>query len=188
MIPPRVFVTGTDTDVGKTVVSAAICAADGRVGLKPIASGVTGGPQDDAPRIGSPRSPFSYEKPVSPHRAAPDEILLDAVLAWIDEHAAPRMLVEGVGGWRVPISWSFGVPELARALGFPVLVVAADRLGALNHTLLTVDAIRRDGLEVCGVVLNDAHRASVPTNLDDLRRLLDVPVGTFAHAGREIVW
>lgn len=189
MIPPRVFVTGTDTDVGKSVVSAAIAQADpGRVALKPIASGVTGGPEDDAPRIGSPRSPFSYAPAVSPHRAAAQEIELDAVLAWVRRYEAPRMLVEGVGGWRVPISWSFGVPELASALGFPVLVVAANRIGVLNHTLLTVDAIRASGQTVCGVVLNEvrAKDASVGTNLADLRRLLDVPVRAFPHVSGDL--
>ena len=179
MIPDRVFVTGTDTDVGKTWVSAAIVASQpDRVALKPVASGVLGTDQDDAPRIGSPRSPWSYPAPVSPHRAAPHEIPLDAVLAWIRERSAPRMLVEGAGGWRVPMSWSAGFADLARELGFPVLVVAADRLGALNHTLLTVEAIRADGLPVCGVVLNDLGER-VPTNLDDLERLLDVPVVAF---------
>lgn len=190
MIPSMLFVTGTDTEVGKTVVTAAIAAATEAVALKPIASGVAPGTvSEDAALLalacgGVPECARTWVEPVSPHRAAEmsgNPVTLPQLLEWISARSAPKMLVEGVGGWRVPISWEFGVPELAQALGFPVLVVAANRLGVLNHTLLTVAAVQASGLEVVGVVLNNlgGQDESQATNLEDLRRLLDVPVWDF---------
>lgn len=181
MIPPRVFVTGTDTDVGKTVVCAAIAAADpGRVALKPIATG----DDSDARRLGSP-SGILLELPLSPHRAAElagTRIALTSVVAWIRKHQGERCVVEGVGGWRVPLDWQHDISDLAAVLGWPVLVVAADRLGVISHTRLTVDAIRARGLTCCGVVLNRRWTDhSSRHNLDDLQRLLDVPVKPFPH-------
>ena len=190
MLPPKLFVTGTDTEVGKTVVTASIAAATGAVALKPIASGVAPGTvSEDAALLavacgGVAACARTWVDPVSPHRAAErngDPVSLQLILDWIVARSDPRMLVEGVGGWRVPISWEFGVPELAAALGFPLLVVSANRLGVLNHTLLTVDAVQACGLEVAGVVLNNlgGQDASQASNLEDLRRLLDVPVWDF---------
>lgn len=190
MIPPRLFVTGTDTEVGKTVVSAAMAAATGAVALKPVASGVAPGTvSEDAALLalacgGAAECARTWQTPVSPHRAAEIEgrsIGLPELLDWIQARSAERLIVEGVGGWQVPISWDFGVPELAQALGFPVMVVAANRLGVLNHTRLTVNAVRASGLEVAGVVLNNlgGQDASQASNLSDLRRLLDVPVWDF---------
>lgn len=181
MIPQRVFVTGTDTDVGKTVVSAAIRAADpGRVALKPVATGGDG----DAELLGSPIG-VSLENPLSPHRAAELEgrrIALTEVVAWIRKHQAERCIVEGVGGWKVPLDWWHDVADLAAVLGWPVLVVAADRIGVISHTRLTVDAIRARGLSCCGVVLNRRCPDHSSThNFDDLGRLLDVPVKVFPH-------
>ena len=181
MIPPRLFVTGTDTDVGKSVVCAALKAADpGRVALKPIASGG----DEDAKLIGSPIG-VSLAEPLSPHRAAELEgtrVELTKVVAWIRQHQGERCVVEGVGGWRVPLDWTHDVSDLAAVLGWPVLVVAADRLGVLSHTRLTVDAIRARGLRCAGVVLNRrSPDHSSAHNLQDLQRLLDLPVKVFPH-------
>lgn len=190
MLPPQLFITGTDTEVGKTVVTAAIAAATGSVALKPIASGVAPGTvSEDAALLalasgGVAECARTWVEPVSPHRAAElngDPVSLALLMDWIRARSAPEMLVEGVGGWRVPISWDFGVPELAQALNFPVLIVAANRLGVLNHTLLTLDAVRASGLEVAGVVLNNlgGQDASQASNLADLRRLSEVQVWDF---------
>lgn len=195
----RLFVTGTDTEVGKSVVTACLAAATRAAGrsvwaLKPIASGIPdGGSGEDATLLarGAGHAPalfVGFRTPVSPHRAqALDGVEVDpaAVLAWIEEHEADLVLVEGAGGWHVPLLTGpdgglFEVPDLARDVGAPVVVVAADRLGVLNHTRLTVEAVRLAGLQVACVILN----AGVPgnddpsrtTNLDDLRALLDVPV------------
>jgi dethiobiotin synthetase len=104
-----------------------------------------------------------------------------ALLAWVRDLSGPHVLVEGVGGWCVPVTEELWVRDLAAATAAPVLVVAADRLGVLNHTLLTVRAVRDDGFEVVGVVLNQGVNVapddvSTQSNADDLRQLLDVPV------------
>lgn len=209
----RLFITGTDTGVGKSVVTAALAAsAPGTVAaLKPVASGVAPGTAgEDAILLGlgaghPPRVGLALPLPVSPHRAAAEvglSIALDHLLAWIQEHPADHVLIEGVGGWAVPLSWTLSVADLAAAVGAPVLVVAADRLGVLNHTLLTVAAIRDRGLSVAGVVLNtagpvaDEDRDARRYHLDDLAALLPGtplarlgPLGTLTraslgHAGR----
>jgi dethiobiotin synthase len=192
----RLFVTGTDTDVGKTVVTACLAAAVRArqprapapiLAVKPIASGVTpGGPPGDAELIARAaghraRCWLSLEAPLSPHRAQERAgVVADPadLLRWLSAQRADTVIVEGAGGWRVPLLRGpdgalFEVPDLARALGAPVLIVAADRLGTLNHTRLTVDAVHAAGLPIAGVVLNrftpgDPSRAS---NLDDLRAL-----------------
>jgi len=195
----RLFVTGTDTGVGKTVVTAALAAsAPGTVAaLKPVASGVAPGTSGaDAELLGlgaghEPRVRVALPLPVSPHRAAAEAdraVDLTDLVDWVDTFDADHLLVEGVGGWAVPLSWTLSVADLAAALVAPVLIVAADRLGVLNHTLLTVRAVRAAGLPVAGVVLNtpaqpgaddlDARRF----NLADLRELLPgVPVVACAH-------
>ena len=186
--PSHLFVTGTDTEVGKSVVTAVLAAsAIGPISaLKPIASGVTPGESgSDARLLGyaakhAPEELFTWEEPLSPHRAAENSgrsAHLGETLAWIREKPCAQLLVEGVGGWRVPIGWDWGVPELARGLGYPVLVVAANRLGVLNHTLLTLDSIRSSGLRCIGVVLNNVQPPDGPKelsqryNLEDLRLL-----------------
>lgn len=198
-LPDCLFVTGTDTGVGKTVVAAALAAsARDSIGLKPLASGVPAGqPGEDAAllALATGDRPESYRRwvpPLSPHRAALEsgiEAELGELLGWIEARRRRRSYVEGVGGWRVPIAAdaSWGIPELASALGWPVLVVASNRLGVLNHTLLTVAAVRAAGLSPAGVVLNDVASGLPPDdneparrrNLEDLRLLLDVPVAPF---------
>ena len=197
--PSHLFVTGTDTDVGKSVVTAALAAsAIGPVGaLKPLATGVAHAkPSDDALLLGfaaghGPEERYTWTTPVSPHRAAILEnkgAHLGETLAWIREKPCAQLLVEGVGGWRVPIGWDWGIPELAKGLGYPVLVVAANQLGVLNHTLLTLDAIRNAGLQCLGVVLNNntaSDTLAEPSqryNLEDLQTLLPhLPVAPFPH-------
>ncbi len=193
----RFFVTGTDTGVGKTVATAALAAGcEGPVAaLKPLASGVKLGTQgDDAELLGiATGTPaevhMAWRLPLSPHRAAlhaGQHARLDETVAWIRMREQATTFVEGVGGWRVPISTQgdgFWIQDLAQALGWPVLVVAANRLGVLNHTLLTVDAVRRAGLDVAAVILNHAWPAGPEDgparirNREDLELLLgDVPL------------
>ena len=129
---------------------------------------------------------------VFPFPAAPDRAAKaagrtldpEAVRAWIASHRAEVTLVEGVGGWRVPLAPGWSVDDLAAELGHPVLVVAANRLGVLNHTLLTVEAVRGRGLAVAGVVLNDRFAGAGPLpdwNAEDLRERLpaEVPLARF---------
>jgi dethiobiotin synthetase len=186
----RAFVTGTDTDVGKTQVTAVLARAARSQGsvlaAKPVASGGAHlGPGEDALRLaaagGHPPLQFAgYQAPLSPHRAAALEgaqLDVPGLIRWVDALQADTVLVEGAGGWRVPLTPGFDIADLARAWGAPVLVVAADRLGVLNHTRLTVDAVRASGCAVAGVVLNRlAPDASSAWNEADLRACLDVPV------------
>lgn len=196
----RWFITGTDTEVGKSVVTACLAEAardsGSVIAAKPIASGVQKGEVgEDAALLAlagnhPPQLFASFEAPLSPHRAAALEGLsLDKaeLLNWIRKLEADTVLIEGVGGWMVPLTSTrppYLVSDLAQDLGAPVILVAANRLGVLNHTLLTVEAIQNKGLELSGVVLNSlesVHQLSKDTNLADLRDLLNVPVVNAPH-------
>lgn len=191
----RWFVTGTDTEVGKSVVTACLAQAARRwgtvVAAKPVASGVVPGTAgEDAELLGEaaghpPRVLHTWAAPVSPHRAALSEgrpVDPAALDRFCRELTADTVLVEGVGGWRVPLradDQRYEVVDLARATAGRVLIVAADRLGVINHARLTLEAVRSDGLDVVGVVLNRGVgpvSEARSSNQDDLRHLLDVPV------------
>jgi dethiobiotin synthetase len=169
-----VFVTGTGTEVGKTVVAAVIArtaAARGRrvAVFKPAVSGLgdLAGSEADHELLrraaGSAQSddeiaPYRFDPPVSPHLGAelagepidPALLLRRAAAA---EAAADLLVVEGVGGFLVPLAGDYLVRDLARELGFAVTIAAAPGLGTINHTLLTIEAVRAAGLELSGVVL-----------------------------------
>ena len=210
----NLFVTGTCTEVGKTVLTAALAAAlPGNVrALKVVATGVPEGQEgEDAALLGraaghSPRVFRCWVPPLSPHRASEirgDPVSMSAVQAWVKREAGEHTLVEGVGGWRVPVAWEWEICDLAVALDFPILVAAPNRLGVLNHTLLTVESIRAKGMRVAGVVLNHLPGAPVSPamqyNFQDLVRLLpgipvvsfpglpDLSVDTLARAGKGLI-
>ncbi|MCO4772004.1 MAG: dethiobiotin synthase [Deltaproteobacteria bacterium] len=198
------LVTGTDTEVGKTVVTASIVAAlrEAEVplrALKPVESGLedNGGVPADAALLArcagqSIESTYVYalREPLAPAVAAErdsvalDQSRIDAVVADVD--SSDFLVVEGVGGALVEVTRGTAVADLGARWGLPVLVVAANRLGVLNHTLLTVEALRARKAQVLGVVLNTVSEApptvSEQTNAEELARLLpaDVPLlGTF---------
>ena len=163
------FVTGTDTGVGKTVVSGMLLRRYARDlpmrYWKPIQTGIE---QDDdtgtvtalagrmvrSPLVAGVRLP----RPLSPHlsaRLAGQAIDLDALEAIANQQSADeRFIVEGAGGVLVPITESALMADLIARLGLPAIVVARTTLGTINHTLLTVEALRARGLEVAGVVMN----------------------------------
>jgi dethiobiotin synthetase len=190
------FITGTDTEVGKTWITAAMATAmrhRGRapVALKPLATG-SAPPGEDATQIAAaaghpPRVFACMPDPASPDRAAiqiGSELEMLPILEWIRGHEG-TLLVEGVGGWEVPIGPDFRVSDVATELQLPVILVAADRLGVLNHTLLTAAAIRGRGLRLAAIILNRFGSDEGPLsawNLEDLRRHIDVPVIPIAHA------
>jgi dethiobiotin synthetase len=168
-----VFVTGTGTEVGKSVVAATIArtlAAEGKqVGVfKPAVTGLDEGVETDYELLrraaGSSQgdeeiAPYRYGPPASPHLAAAlageeidPERLRGAARAAAE--GADAIVCEGVGGLLVPLTPDYLVRDLAVALGYPLAVVAAPGLGTINHTLLTVEAARAAGLEVAAVVLN----------------------------------
>ncbi len=187
-VHPRLFITGTDTGVGKSVVTAALAAALADAGvavraLKPIASGVEPGTAgEDAGLLAlaehhPAETACAFEAPLSPHLAARDvgQVLdREAIRAWVLARCAAVTLLEGVGGWTVPLGPGWRVSDLAADFGAPVLVVARNRLGVINHTLLTVEAIRASGLTVAGLVLTppEAAEPSVHRNAHALRELL----------------
>jgi dethiobiotin synthetase len=201
-----VFVTGTDTEVGKSVVSAAACAALAARGervaaFKPAVSGL-----DDEPGVfghdhellasvanagQSPEdvAPWRFGPPVSPHHAAELAGVQIEPLELVAAARAHELLVcEGVGGLLVPITPGYLVRDLAVDLELPVVVAARTGLGTINHTLLTVEAARAAGLKVAGVVLTpwpDQPTDMERSNRATIERLADVPVSGLPHTTPE---
>jgi dethiobiotin synthetase len=176
-----VFVTGTGTEVGKTVVAAVIAHGLAMAGepvavFKPAVSGIDDlGPGEEADhellrraagggQTDDEIAPYRYDPPVSPHLAAelageridPDRLRAAAAAA----AARGPLVCEGVGGLLVPLSPGYLVRDLAADLGLPVVVAAGPALGTINHTLLTVEAARAAGLEVAKVVLTPWPQAA----------------------------
>ena len=195
-----VFVTGTDTGVGKTLVSASLLAAlnaDGSraVGMKPVASGcertIEGLRNDDALALLAQSydapdyalvNPFALPEPIAPHIAAREagiEISLgpiDAAFAALSTNI-DCVVVEGVGGWNVPLSDTLMQSDLVRSLKVPVILVVGIRLGCINHALLSARAIAGDGVELLGWIGNyiDRHMLRVDENIATLRERLSAP-------------
>ncbi len=199
------FVTGTDTGVGKTVVTAGLAAAMKRRGIdtgvmKPIASGcrrtreglVSSDAEflaqaSDSPDPLSLINPIVYAEPLAPSvaaRRARQPIEMEQVWqAWRvlrDNHQA--MVVEGVGGLLVPLARKYDVADMAREFNLPLIIVARPNLGTLNHTLLTVEAAKHRGLEIAGIIINgfhgDTQDIAEETNPEEIMRLTRLPMLT----------
>lgn len=192
---PGVFVAGTDTGVGKTVVTAGLTAWFREAGIdaRAIKPAQTGAPQDDDAAVVAAAAESEDASTclrrlgpaLAPHVAAEREdvdLSYDAILQETRDAigAVEFGIVEGIGGLRVPLAGEAEVLDLAADLGLPAIVVARSGLGTLNHTTLTVDALRDRGLEVPLVVLNEYEGEGVAerTNPQELRRMCDVPVAT----------
>lgn len=198
------FVTGTDTGVGKTEVACALLAgarAAGldAVGMKPAQSGVLPGEPSDAERLAEASGgvepleaicPYSFVAPLAPAvaarvagRAVSFGRVVEAARALARRHAA--VVVEGAGGLLVPLTDAETYADLAVALALPVLVVARAGLGTVNHAALTVEALRRRGLEVRAIVLNRSapeDDPSVPHNAAEIARLThSEPIGPLPY-------
>ena len=202
-----IFVTGTDTGVGKTLVSVALMmtlAGLGRrvAGMKPVASGAhmteAGLRNEDAMALMRQQSmplsydlvnPFVFAPPIAPHIAAAQAgatiRLAEIETAFQAIHAqADIIVVEGAGGWYAPISEVATMEDIARTLDLPVLLVVGLRLGCLNHALLTARAIENGGVRMCGWVANriDADFAHWQDNVAMLNRMLPAPcLGVIEH-------
>lgn len=199
MLEEGCFVTGTDTDVGKTAIACGIVNRYVETGrqvavMKPVASGCEVTPQGlrnaDAQALiaASARSmdyalvnPFAYEPPIAPHLAAEQagrpirrDVIREAFSRLSDD--ADALIVEGVGGFRVPLG-DFDTADLAVDVGLPVVLVVGLRLGCLNHALLTAEAVAERGLWLAGWVGNsiDPEMAFRDENIAALRRHLDAP-------------
>ncbi|MDC0661708.1 dethiobiotin synthase [Marinobacter sp. SS21] len=190
------FITGTDTGVGKTLVSAAILEAANAQGrrtlaMKPIASGcdetAEGLRNEDAVMLmASMSESLSYEqvnpialKPaIAPHVAAAQEdrrLAAERLVGFcrgLQMHPGDLMLVEGAGGWRVPLNDRETYARVPQALDMPVIMVVPLRLGCINHALLTAEAIRSDGLALAGWVANRPDPEAMSCEGDTLNYLL----------------
>lgn len=200
-MPQAYFVTGTDTEIGKTTIAAGLLHAACLAGMstaaaKPVASGCAMTPaglrNDDALALLGECSlelryeevnPLAFAPAIAPHLAAREAgVRLDvagllgpvrAILA----RGADFTLVEGAGGWRVPLAGRESLADLAAALRLPVILVVGVRLGCINHALLTAEAIARDGLRLAGWVANlvDPHTSRLEENLATLAERLAAP-------------
>ncbi|MEI5997159.1 dethiobiotin synthase [Paraburkholderia bengalensis] len=196
------FVTGTDTEIGKTLVSAALLRGFAREGLraaamKPIAAGAAlvdgvlhnedADQLDAASSVLLPpdiRTPFMLKEPAAPHIAAAHENVTLDMAPILDAHNAARemadiVVVEGVGGFRVPLTDTLDTADLAEALNLPVVLVVGMRLGCISHALLTAEAIAARGLPIAGWVANRVDPAMLfaDENIAALRERLDRQYG-----------
>ncbi len=187
------FITGTDTGVGKTYVTRLIVetlrnAGQDAVGYKPVACGdrqdamilaaASGGLELDEV------NPVYLNTPVAPYvagmlenRTVDPAVLIAGYHQLAARHA--NVLVEGAGGWEVPLAANYRVSDLAADLKLPVILVAGNKLGALNHIILTVNAIRAKGLVCAGIILNqleDEMDTAMITNKGVVEDLTGVPL------------
>ena len=192
------FVTGTDTDCGKTLISSALLtAAKGEtVGFKPVASGCTeteaGLRNSDALALMAASTiklpyedinPFAFLPAIAPHIAAeqtgvqlaPNRIA--AMMKMSEFVGADFCLIEGAGGWRLPLGDGHYLSEVVQMKQLPVILVVGMKLGCLNHALLTVEAIKADGLNIAGWVANqvDPDMAHPEENLATLKAAITAP-------------
>ncbi|MFN3712484.1 MAG: dethiobiotin synthase [Alcanivoracaceae bacterium] len=196
------FVTGTDTGVGKTWASCrllekAIQEGLSCYGLKPVAAGcdetADGLQNEDALALMAASSvklrydqvnPVALRAAIAPHLAAMDEqrsISAERLAGYLRgtlmSHKADLIVVEGAGGWRVPLSDREPLSKLPLIMKWPVIMVVGMRLGCLNHALLTMEAIRRDGLTLAGWVANDlgAPMERLEDNIATLEEIITAP-------------
>ena len=191
----RLFLTGTDTGVGKTRVTTLLIRAlrakgIDAIGMKPLCCGGREDPEEiyaacDRAIPLNDINPVWLRVPAAPYTAALIEnrpIDLALIRATFARLAAAHasIIVEGAGGWRVPIARDFFISDLAAEFALPVAVVVANKLGAINHALLTVESVRARGLECAGVILNHTTSAAddiaAITNRGILEEILGVPI------------
>ncbi len=187
------FITGTDTGVGKTYVTRLILealrqAGQDAVGYKPVCCG----DRDDAVLLAAASggltldevNPLFLKTAVAPYvagmlenRTLDPSVLIDGFQQLAAKHS--KILVEGAGGWEVPLAANYRISDLAADLKLPVILVAANRLGALNHILLTVNAIHAKGLRCAGLILNqleDEMDTAMITNKSVIEDLTGLPL------------
>jgi len=194
------FITATDTDAGKTYIASALVrhfAQQGlkSVGMKPIAAGcewVDGKLQNSdvhqltqASNVDAPLSlinPYTFQPPIAPHIAARQvgvEIALDKIQqAFVQlSQLADVVIVEGAGGFLVPLNDTQTMADLAASLNIPVILVVGMRLGCINHALLSVQAIQASGLTLAGWVANqiDPNMAMLAENIQTLKQRINAP-------------
>ncbi|HIG83533.1 MAG TPA: dethiobiotin synthase [Verrucomicrobia bacterium] len=204
----NLFITGTDTGVGKTYITKLLLSALTRtgqsaVGFKPIACGnredaeIISSASNPSPTSVDTVNPIFLKTPVAPMAAASIEGITIDINKIKSTHleltkSYNNVLTEGAGGWAVPIDSEYSMGDLAADLGDPVLIVVNNKLGALNQTILTANAVRSMGLELMGIILNhiNAERdtASI-TNRAVLEDIINPPIILdILHEETEIDW
>jgi len=198
------FLTGTDTEIGKTFITCALLHRAGRTGLraaglKPVAAGTdAGGRNEDVEQIRAASNvalpeavinPYCFAAAIAPHIAAAEEgrhIDFAVIQAAFDQArtAADLLIVEGAGGFRIPLGKDGDSADLAVRLGLPVIVVVGMRLGCISHALLTAEAVLGRGLKLAGWVANhiDPAMSRFAENLATLQALMPAPLlGVVPH-------
>ena len=196
-MPQSYFVTGTDTGIGKTIVSCALLSAYSArdnvvIGMKPVVTGRVCGEWADvkaivaASSVAAPRewvNPYAFIPPISPHLAAKEagiEIDIEVIRQACSnlQKISDVVVVEGVGGIMVPLNDRNDVADMAYALDLPVILVVGMRLGCLNHALITAKIIQASGLKLAGWVANqiDPQMNSFDENLHTLKERLNCPL------------
>ena len=196
-MPQSYFITGTDTGIGKTLVSCALLGAysargNTAIGMKPVVTGRIGGEWTDvkaivaASSVIAPRewvNPYAFIPPISPHLAAKQagieiDIGIIRQACFNLQKIADVVVVEGVGGIMVPLNDRNDVADMAHALDLPVILVVGMRLGCLNHALVTAKTVRAIGLQLAGWVANqiDPNMDSFDENLHTLKQRLNCPL------------
>lgn len=198
---PGIFITGTDTEIGKTRVACALLHTLNKsniktVGMKPIASGAeqidNQLKNDDAIKLSEASSvklpydlinPYVFKEPVSPHIAAELEqryIVLDTIVDCYKtiKSQSEFVVVEGVGGWLAPVNQAQMVEDMALAMQLPVVMVVGMRLGCLNHAILTAERIQQSGAKLAGWIANcvDSHFSNLEENINTLIDRINAPL------------
>ncbi len=196
------FVTGTDTDAGKTLMACGLLVKAQQAGLKtaamkPISAGCDltddGFRNDDAVQLQAAMTldlpydivnPVAFAPPVAPHIAAMQagkNLSVQRLGGFCRGFNMQRFefgVIEGAGGWRVPLNPRETMADLAKELEFPVILVVGMKLGCINHALLTAEAIERDGLKLAGWIANriDPQMSAYEENLMTLKTLISAPL------------
>ena len=202
LMPKRYFITGTDTSVGKTVVTVGLLETLNRMGmstvaLKPVASGCD--PMDaglrNADALALQRAasiklpyelvnPFAFQPAIAPHIAAQQQGITLTVKGMAQackpafDYQSDFMLVEGAGGWLVPLNEKETIADFVKTLNIPVILVVAIRLGCLNHAILTYQSIIEKGLPIIAWVANciSADTSVIQQNIQTLQQWFDAPL------------
>ena len=194
-LPKDIFVTGIDTNVGKTVVSAILAQALHADYWKPIQSGTVEGTDADMAKnlISNPKSRihpevYSLKEPAVPSHAAKLEgIEIDPAQIRIP-HTPNRLIVEGAGGLMVHLRKDFMIIDLIRQLNIPVVLVSKNYLGSLNHTLLSIEAMQSRGIEILGIVYNGERSDHMRGLLHEITGLHEIgSIKEASHVNREFI-
>ncbi|UQB42035.1 dethiobiotin synthase [Thiomicrospira microaerophila] len=195
--PGGFFITGTDTEIGKTYISCALARGFRQQGLsviprKPIASGCIWQQgqlvSEDALALKAAAAsqealskicPYQFEAAISPARAikqAGKNILINDLVQACQTESAGLVLVEGAGGFYSPIALDGLNADLAEQLALPIILVVGNRLGCINHALLTIEAVKARQLKLHSIIINDLSPEADQDNAKDLQALCDYPV------------